>query len=344
MHKKGRNQNLVSKTHALLKGAIEEGRLSPGQVIVESSVATLIGASRTPVKAAIAQLHSEGLVTRSSGRGFLVPTTDGTVDRRPITAETLGLASDETGALKVRLSEKLYDQVEPDLVRCAIRGQLRINESDAAGYYGVGRTVMHEVLLQAQANGLVIRDGSSRWHTVALDQERIAALYELRILLEPEALALTAEKLSPEKLDKIASRLELAIKFYPNVDPAELYKMEEELHIGCVKECPNQEISESLRRTNCLHLASRYVLGNEVDLPAEEPFFEEHLNIISAMQNLDLYEIRQQAINHLRIAMPKVIHRVQSAKEALSSVDLPFVDDKTARTQQSAVHQSTDLN
>ena len=99
--------------------------------------------------------------------------------------------------LQVRSSEKLYDEIEPELVRCAIRGRLRINESDAATFYGVGRTVMHEVLLQAQSNGLIMRDGSSRWHTVALDVERISALYELRMLLEPEALALTAVEIEP---------------------------------------------------------------------------------------------------------------------------------------------------
>ncbi|MDO6731845.1 GntR family transcriptional regulator [Marinovum sp. 2_MG-2023] len=320
-------QNLEAKAYTLLRQAIEKGRLNPGRVIVESSVAKLIGASRTPVKAAIAQLHSEGRLSRFSGRGFIVHTAEGEVDRRPITAETLGLASDEAGALKVRSSEKIYDDVEADLVRCAIRGRLRINESDAATHYGVGRTVMHEVLLQAQSNGLVVRDGSSRWHTVALDENRITALYELRMLLEPEALVLTARDIAPSKLEEIASRLTQATAAYPNVSPADLFKMEEDLHIDCVTACPNQEISESLRRTNCLHLASRYVLGNEVDLPKAEPFFREHLNVIRAMQAKDFDIVRREALRHLQIALPKVIARVQSAKMALQPLNLPFVSD-----------------
>ncbi|WP_270728720.1 GntR family transcriptional regulator [Shimia sp. Alg240-R146] len=321
------SQNLEEKTYTLLRQAIEKGRLNPGRVIVESSVAKLIGASRTPVKAAIAQLQSEGRLTRFSGRGFIVQTSDDEVDRRPITAETLGLASDEAGAFKVRSSEVLYDEVESELVRCAIRGRLRINESDAAAHYGVGRTVMHEVLLQAQSNGLVVRDGSSRWHTVALDEKRITALYQLRMLLEPEALALTTGEIAPQTLDQFAVRLTEAAESYPNVSPADLYKMEEELHIDCVTACPNQEISESLKRTNCLHLASRYVLGNEVDLPESEPFFEEHLNVISSMQAKDFDVVKKEALHHLKTALPKVIARVQSAKMALEPLNLPFVTD-----------------
>lgn len=336
MHKKGQPQNLVSKTHELLEKSIKDGRLNPGRVIVESSIAKLIGASRTPVKAAIAQLHSEGLLTRFSGRGFIVHTTNGAIDRRPITAETLGLGSGETGSLKVRSSEKLYDVVEPELVRCAIFGQLRINESDAAAYYGVGRTVMHEVMLQAQANGLVLRDESSRWHTVVLDEVRITALYELRMLLEPEALALTAETIRAEELETIANRLELARNAYPAVDPADLFLMEKELHIDCVRQCPNQEIAESLRRTNCLHLASRYILGNEVELPKREPFFEEHMRIVSAMQNRQLDQVKRQALNHLEISLPNVIYRVQTAKDVLKRIDLPYISDRQEPSQEYA--------
>lgn len=326
----GQSENLVSKTYALLLQAIENEQLNPGRVVVESTIAKLIGASRTPVKSAIAQLHAEGRLTRFSGRGFIVPSPNGEVDRRIITATTLGLASEETGSFKVRSSEKLYQDVEPELVRCAIRGKLRINEKDAAAYYGVGRTVMHEVLLQAQANGLVIRDGSSRWHTVALDEARITALYELRMLLEPEALVLTAQDIAEEVLHGIKKRLLHAIKTYPKIDPSDLFLMEEELHIDCVNACPNREIAESLRRTNCLHLASRYVLGNEVDLPEEEPFFEEHLKIVTAMQEKQFSEIRRFAGRHLRIAMPKVVLRVERAKTAIEELDLPFVGRRTA--------------
>nr|WP_204113634.1 GntR family transcriptional regulator [Shimia biformata] len=310
----------------MLEKSIKDGRLNPGRVIVESSIAKLIGASRTPVKAAIAQLHEEGLLTRFAGRGFIVRTQNDAIDRRPITAETLGLSSSEAGALKVRSSEKLYEEVEPQLVRCAIRGQLRINESDAAQHYGVGRTVMHEVLLQAQANGLVIRDESSRWHTVALDEDRIAALYQLRMLLEPEALALACSTIPVAKLDRMSDDLAKAMANYPNVAPAMLFRMEDDLHISCVNDCPNAEISESLRRTNCLHLVSRYVLGNEVDLPADEPFFEEHQNIVSALRGNQPDEAKRFALDHLQIAMPKVINRVQLARNALPPLDLPFVD------------------
>ena len=147
-----------------------------------------------------------------NGRGLIVRPAGSPVDRRPITADLLGLRQSATGAFKINAWEKLYSVVEPDLVRCTVRGDLKINESDAASLYGVGRTVMHEVLLLAQANGLVPRDERSRWRTVPLDDEQISDLYALRRLLELETLASTAGAVPEAKLSQLITDLEHATK------------------------------------------------------------------------------------------------------------------------------------
>lgn len=327
MKKDGKSDSLVSRTYCLLEKAIENGTLNPGRVIVVSTVAELIGSSRSPVKTAIAALQAEGLLVKYQGRGLIVRPAEAPVDRRPITADLLGLQPSETGAFKINSWEKLYSVVEPDLVRCTVRGDLKINESDAASFYGVGRTVMHEVLLLAQANGLVLRDERSRWRTVPLNDERISDLYALRRLLEPEALATAAGSIPDVKLSQQMADLEDAIKAYPDVSPDVLYDMEEQLHVRYVEQCPNKEIIEALRRSNCIHLASRYLLGNEVTLPKLEPFFEEHCAIIEAMRERDYTGILKASKAHLDSALPKVIARVQNAREVLLPADLPYIID-----------------
>ncbi|MCY6381884.1 GntR family transcriptional regulator [Hoeflea prorocentri] len=322
------SESLAVKTRAILRKSIESGRLNPGRVIVESTIAELIGASRSPVKTALAALHAEGQLARYAGRGFIIRPDGAELDRRPITAATLGLKPDETGALKVRSSEKLYAIVEPDLVRCAIRGRIGFSEADAATYYGVGRTIMHEVLLTAQANGLARRDRRSRWKTVALNEKRVISLYELRRYLEPHALASAIERLSTEGIERMAADLRRAVKSYPDVSPSDLFKMEEELHIHCVEKCPNKEIVEALRRTRCVHIASRYVLGNEVKLPKDEPFFEEHLKIVRALDSKDGPAVLEEANAHIETALPKLLTRVKLAKEALGQPNLPFLQSQ----------------
>jgi len=320
-----KSDSLTDKTLEILRTSIKNGTLNPGRVIIESTVAELIGSSRSPVKAALAILHAEGHLARYNGRGFMIGPDGAELDRSPITSATLGLKPDETGALKVRPSDKLYEIMEPDLVRCAIRGRIGFSEADAATHYGVGRTIMHEVLLTAQANGLALRDERSRWKTVALNEERITSLYELRTYLEPQALASSIDRLPAEHIDRMVADLRHAAKSYPEVSSSDLFKMEEDLHIHCVEKCPNKEIVEALRRSRCVHLASRYILGNEVKLPKDEPFFNEHLKIVNALAAKDGPAVMTRADAHIKAALPKLLARVKLAKEALGQPNLPYI-------------------
>lgn len=61
---------------ASLRDAIADGRLAPGQRLVESELAAALGVSRTPVREALRSLAAEGLVEMESGRGAVVKTHD----------------------------------------------------------------------------------------------------------------------------------------------------------------------------------------------------------------------------------------------------------------------------
>jgi len=56
----------------VLRDSILKGNLVNGLVLGETEVGRLFGVSRTPATLALAQLHSEGLIQRFNGRGFLV--------------------------------------------------------------------------------------------------------------------------------------------------------------------------------------------------------------------------------------------------------------------------------
>src|ERR1700742_3430887 len=60
------------KIAAILDASIKAGRLTPGTILMEGSLAALFGSSRTPVKQALADLSDRGLVQRFDGRGFVV--------------------------------------------------------------------------------------------------------------------------------------------------------------------------------------------------------------------------------------------------------------------------------
>jgi len=55
-----------------LRGMILNGELLPGQRLLEVELANRLGVSRTPVRAALIRLESEGLLERTNGGGFSV--------------------------------------------------------------------------------------------------------------------------------------------------------------------------------------------------------------------------------------------------------------------------------
>jgi DNA-binding GntR family transcriptional regulator len=60
------------RAYRQLRGEILDGDLPPGTGLLEVEQAARIGVSRTPLRAALARLISDGLVTGRSGRGYLV--------------------------------------------------------------------------------------------------------------------------------------------------------------------------------------------------------------------------------------------------------------------------------
>jgi DNA-binding GntR family transcriptional regulator len=321
------NSSLTAKIKTLLQDAILCGMLPKGQLLLETHVADLVGSSRGPIKQALAQLHAEGMISRFDGRGYIVGRDHGNVIRAPITAGSLGLEEQEASGLKERAWENVYDPVESELIRCSLYGRFRINEHELANHYGVSRTVMHDVLMRAEVNGLVTKDERSRWYSVPLDEQRVNCLYELRELLEPVALSKAAQIIPIRELERVSRRLTEALPLYPNLPAEVLDELELDLHVRCLSHCPNPELVEALKRTHCILIFGKHLLGREIAFPYEEPFFNEHRRIIEAMMRRDAAAVAQETLAHLNKARAKVLERVRCSRSMSVSLDLPYIKE-----------------
>src|SRR5512142_1439034 len=83
---------IPSRTEAVLeavKHAILAGELRPGQSLVETELAQLLGVSKTPVREALKTLAGAGLVTMSPYRGAAVRVVDDALARHVYDARLL---------------------------------------------------------------------------------------------------------------------------------------------------------------------------------------------------------------------------------------------------------------
>src|SRR2546423_9557701 len=64
--------NAADSVYQTLRAAIVDGRLDPGDSLIEWHVARQFGTSRTPVREALLRLEAEGLAFRVPRRGLVV--------------------------------------------------------------------------------------------------------------------------------------------------------------------------------------------------------------------------------------------------------------------------------
>jgi DNA-binding GntR family transcriptional regulator len=132
-----------------VRGAIVEGRYSPGDRLVEARIAAELGLSRTPVREALRLLQAEGLVVSERNRGAMV---------RPLSPTEV----DDLYGLRIRLesyavelaTERATETERGELVEAAdgfgaVVSSGGINEVEGARRLHEANRVFHDGILAA---------------------------------------------------------------------------------------------------------------------------------------------------------------------------------------------------
>jgi DNA-binding GntR family transcriptional regulator len=240
---------LYELIHGVLRDHIVEGVFPPGLVLGETGVARAFSASRVPAAAALKRLQEDGLVEAFEGRGYVTASRrNGKPVRLDLFSAGLTLPPDLAGETKARnRHELLYPLVEHEVAACLAYGRFLLNESALAEHHKVSRTVAHEVLTKLDRTGLIARDSNQRWYAGPLTERLLREHFEMRWLLEPIALDQVAADLDPAELDAKRRRAAEA-RDGPRL-PSILEGLENDLHVDIVLRCPNQQLRETIRRS-----------------------------------------------------------------------------------------------
>jgi DNA-binding GntR family transcriptional regulator len=269
-------------------------------------------------------MTAEGWLSKIEGRGLIVGSPTAKPLRIPITLNDLRGGAGEV--IRQRGWEKFYAQVERELIRSSVMGCFRINELELAKYYAVGRTVARDVLVRAERTGIIEKDDRNYWLTVPLDERRLWNLYALRALLEPAAIISALGQLSDESVQAMQTRLDIALRAYPNVSTEALDRLEHDLHVACVGHSENPELLDALQRTRCIIISSRHILGSVIALPGIDPFIEEHMEVLLAIKDRDGDAIAETLVAHLISARDKVTERLKKFRIDPQMSGIPYIE------------------
>ncbi len=115
-----------------LREAIVEGRLAPGEAIVEAQLSRQLGVSRAPLREALGSLENEGLVVSTPWRGALVaPLTERGVTELQALRRLLEIFAAEQVLAHDHVDISSLDVIVAEMERCAEVSDLAcMNEAD----------------------------------------------------------------------------------------------------------------------------------------------------------------------------------------------------------------------
>jgi len=314
---------LHSTVYDIVRGNIETGRLRPGTLLNEHRLSRQLSVSRAPIARALQRLEADGLISRSQIRGYLVSgATQSTAREMPL------LDLSEVALQRVRGRpewEKIWDQVESDLIGCMPFGRYKVIELAMADHYKVSRTVTRDLLARFEARGLVQRIGRSQCYLRQLTPELMSNLYEVRTLLEPTALLRAAPHHQKNQLERMRQDLVDAQRRYPDVSVADLSRYENDLHIVSTEACPNRELLNFLRQSQMMVLATNRLIQLYLRMPQTEPFLAEHRLVIDLLLSGSPETAAIALEAHLRTAVRKQHARLADLKAHHQPIVPPYL-------------------
>ncbi|WP_044008786.1 GntR family transcriptional regulator [Leisingera methylohalidivorans] len=296
-----------------IRDAMVSGRLEAGQVLTEEPLARHFGTSRTTIRKALAELHIGKMITRFEGRGFLVGTDSSVLPRRDSIEQAL---FDLTARDKVPRALSNPDQILPvlreELIRALPFGPLEINEGKLTEHFSVSRTVVRDMLSQLRSSGIVEKNERSKWVLPVLTAMDVRNHYQLRILLEPVALAEAAPNIAKSHIERALAQARELGRQEREPDAEDISKMENALHVEALSGCPNSHLLKTLQKSRlvlAINEMFRLLLGRS---PGTSRLILEHIAVLEALARNDTAAAASLLEFHLLEARERTCKRLQT--------------------------------
>ena len=290
----------------VLRRNIQGGDLPEGLVLLEGPIATVMQTSRVPVQAALRHLMTEGLVHRFEGRGYLVgPEGRGIAPlRRDISEFTLDIPEAVDDALQTRGTWRhVYDEVEEQVASCQIFGEFRIVETELSEYLGVSRTVARDVLARLQERGLIRKNPASHWIAGPLTARTIREKLELRGIIEPAALRMSAPFIRYADVEHLLEKIDSGATLSAQSLSDALVEL-------CISQAPNTTLVEMIR-SNRLLLSSVNRALTSLGLPNDEAAIDQYRTLFDLIARHPIDSAAEYLRDHVEIVARRNLARMK---------------------------------
>jgi DNA-binding GntR family transcriptional regulator len=200
-------------------------------------------------------------------------------------------------ANSLRLSERVYESLVEMIVRGKLEPGKSVSEVELARSLNVSRTPIHEAVKQLVKDGLIVQAANRRPIVVSFGPEDIRDVYEMRIILESEAAAKSAERLDLSTLQRLDEALKQFRKSKVTASTiASWVQLDDEFHSVIAGAAGSPRLAADINRYRLLHRAFN---RSHTDASVLRQAAEEHAAILDAFHKRSAALARKAMRRHL---------------------------------------------
>ncbi|MCX0498179.1 GntR family transcriptional regulator [Erwinia billingiae] len=214
------------------------------------------------------------------------------------------------------LAEKVYQTIKNDIFDFRLMPGDRFSESEMAERMEVSRTPVRQALFWLEREGYVEVYFRSGWQVRQFDFEYFEELYDLRIVLECEAVRRLCS-MPPARASELLSALRLFWMEAPRLEDGKAVSLHDEaFHMAMVAAAGNSEMARiHAELTEKIRIIRRLDFTREDRIEAT---YHEHARILQAVLHQHAEEAQRILTDHIAVSKAEVrkitLHMLQQAR------------------------------
>jgi DNA-binding GntR family transcriptional regulator len=206
-----------------------------------------------------------------------------------------------------------YDQIRALILGGDVPPGTRLGQVDLAQRLGVSRTPVREALRRLAGEGLVDFEDQRGFRVAALALDDVVRRLEVRLLLEPGAARLAAERATAEDLEALAESIETERRAQT---PAAIHDASRDFHIRIAAATQNREFVITLEGLWIVEVGRRLLSSRQTTPRWQDADVREHEAILAAVRDGDGDAAATLMEEHIRDALRHWQPELDKTREA----------------------------
>ena len=193
-----------------------------------------------------------------------------------------------------------YDRIRSLILSGDVAPGTRLGQVDLAERLGVSRTPVREALRRLTGEGLVDFEDQRGFRVAELALDDVVRRLEVRVLFEPGAARMAAERRTDEDLTALE---EAVVRERDASDPVAIHDASRDFHVRVARATQNRELVATLENLWLVEVGRRLLLRRQAAPRWHDADVDEHADILAAIRDRDGDAAEALMAEHVRDAL-----------------------------------------